>query len=581
VNRRLSAWLESAKRQRRVPFLDRVSSSLKNLSAGDRVIAGVLAAFVVIAAVAALYALEQHLLVQVPAQGGSLTEGEVGNPRFVNPLLAISDPDRDLTALTYAGLMGVDGSGALVPVLASSYTVSPDGKTYTVTIRPDAKFSDGTPVTAADVVFTVEKAQDPTLESPEYADWSGVTATAVATNVVQFVLDKPYAPFLANLTLGILPENSWQSISDAQFPFSNLNVQPIGAGPFVVSSVARDSSGLITSYTLKANPEYVLGRPYLDSMHFIFYTEQQDLQTALDNGTVGAAYGLATAPKSSQVLTAPYSRVFGVFFNPASNALFARPEVREALSLVIDRDNIVQNVLGGYASAILGPVPPGSGVNEVPVPSYADPVAEAANVLEAAGWTYDGTNREWVNAKASLTMSDLTIKTSNVPELKAVASAVKADWQQLGIETDIELYEPGDLNQNVIRPRKYDALLFGEVIGRSEDLYAFWDSSQKADPGLNIADYSDSTVDALLEDARETSDQSTQLSDLQSIENDIAAEYPAAFVYAPDFVYAVPGDLKGVELPQISDPEDRFASVQDWYVHTQSVWPFFASTRGS
>jgi peptide/nickel transport system substrate-binding protein len=551
---------------------------LKSLSIGDRLIAYVLMGLVALAALVAAYRLEQHLLVKVPENGGSLTEGEVGNPRFVNPLLAISDSDNDLTALTYAGLMGVNGSGALVPVLASGYTVSPDGKTYTFTIRPSAKFSDGTPVTANDVVFTVQKAQDPSLESPEFADWSGVTVTAISTNTVQFVLDKPYAPFLANTTLGILPEHVWQSVSDEQFPFSNLTVEPVGAGPFTVSNVSRDSTGLIESYTLVANPDYVLGRPYLDSIRFVFYSEQQDLQTALDNGTVGSAYGVS-APGAS---TAPYSRVFGIFFNAASNPLYARPEVRKALSLAIDRDTIVNNVLGGYASPIFGPVPPGSGINETPVPDYSDPTAAAAHVLEAAGWTYDGINRQWVNASAKLTMSDLTIKTSNVPELKAVASAVKADWQNLGIETDIELYEPGDLNQNVIRPRKYDALLFGEVIGQSEDLYAFWDSTQETDPGLNIADYANKTVDALLEDARETSSASTRESDLQSIESDISADYPAAFIYAPDFVYAVPKDLHGIELPQISIPADRFADVQDWYIRTQSVWPFFArSTKGS
>ncbi len=517
----------------------------------------------------------------MPADGGSITEGEVGNPRFVNPLLAISDSDRDLTMLTYAGLMGLDGSGNIVPVLASGYTVSADGKTYTFTIRDDAKFSDGTPVTAADVVFTVQKAQDPALKSPEYADWAGVAVSALDTHTVQFVLDKPYAPFLDDTTLGILPAHVWQSISDEEFPFSNLVVQPIGAGPFKVAGVSRDASGLITSYTLAANPDYVLGRPYLDSIRFVFYAEQTDLESALASGAVGSAYGLPASRQASQALTAPYSRVFGVFFNPASNALFARPEVRKALSLVIDRDNIVNNVLGGYASAILGPVPPGSAINETPVPSYADPVAEAAGVLEAAGWTYNGDSRAWVNTSAKLSLGSLTLKTSNVPELKAVASAIKDDWEKLGVATDIELYEPGDLNQNVIRPRKYDALLFGMVIGRSEDLYAFWDSSQKADPGLNIADYANKTVDALLEDARQTGSAQARLSDLQGVESDISADYPAAFVYAPDFVYQIPAKLQGVKLPQISIPADRFANVANWYIRTQSVWPFLAPEKKS
>lgn len=579
---RLSAWLERAQKHHPVPIFERFESSLTTLPAGDRLIAYILLGLVGLSGIIGIYALERHFLVQTPAYGGSLTEGEVGSPRFINPLLAISDSDRDLTALTYAGLMGLAPDGSLVPVLAKSYTTSADGKTYTFIIRDNATFSDGTPVTANDIVFTVEKAQNPALKSPEYADWSGVTATAVDSHTVQFVLDKPYAPFLEDTTLGILPARAWQNVSDEEFPFSNLAVEPIGAGPFKVSSVSRDSSGLITSYTLSANTRYALGRPYLDSIRFVFFTEEKDLASALASGAVESAYGLLVTKQASvQALTAPYSRVFGVFFNPSSNTLFARSEVRKALSLAINRDAIVKDVLGGYATALIGPVPPGSGITETPVPHPADPTATAASVLENAGWSYDGSARAWVNSSAKLSMDSLTIKTSNVPELKAVASAVKSDWSKLGIATDIELYEPGDLNQNVIRPRKYDALLFGMVVGRGEDLYPFWDSSQRSDPGLNIAEYANKSVDALLQDARETGSTADRINDLQKIQDTIAAEYPAAFTHAPDFIYDIPSFLHGVTLPQIGAPRDRFAGVGGWYVKTQSVWPIFATAHES
>ncbi|MGH7175018.1 MAG: ABC transporter substrate-binding protein, partial [Minisyncoccia bacterium] len=340
---------------------------MKTLSPGDKLIGYCLLALTACASIWALYALEQHFLVRVPAPGGSLVEGEVGSPQFVNPLLEASDPDRDLTALTYAGLMGEDGTGNLVPVLAQSYTVSPDGKTYTFTLRADAKFSDGTPVTASDVVFTVEKVQDPALKSPRYADFAGVIATALDSRTVTFTLAKPYAPFLENTTLGILPQRLWQNVADAQFPFSNLAIEPVGAGPFKVGSLSRNASGLITSYTLIANANYALGRPYLDSIRFVFYNQESDLQNALASGAVDAAYGLPAGREASATLTAPYSRVFAVFFNPGENAVLGRAEVREALSLAINRSDIVANTLGGYATAIMGPVPPGAGVTQVAV----------------------------------------------------------------------------------------------------------------------------------------------------------------------------------------------------------------------
>jgi peptide/nickel transport system substrate-binding protein len=543
---------------------------IESLSEGDQLIAALLGALIGTTVLVGLYALEHSFLISVPAHGGVLTEGELGSPRFVNPLLAVSDADRDLVSLTYAGLMGLGADGVLVPVLAESYSVSSDGRTYTFVLKPNVKFSDGTPVTADDVVFTVGKAEDSALKSPELADWSGISAQAVDARTVRFTLAKPYAPFLENTTLGILPSHLWKTLSDEEFPFSTLATEPVGAGPFKVARIVRDASGIISEYDLTANPSYAPGRPYLAGVHFIFYAQQNDLKSALAGGTVDSAYGIA-APGA---IRAPYASVFGIFFNPSANAVFARLEVRKALSLAIDRDNIAQNVLGGYASPVMGPVPPGSGIKGTPVATSTDRIASAAAVLRAAGWSYDGTNRQWVNAGAKLTLA-VTLKTSNVPELKAVASAAKADWEKLGVPTDIELYEPGDLNQNVIRPRKYDALLFGMVVGRDRDLFAFWDSSQRNDPGLNIAGYANKTVDQLLGASRQESDPVKRLEELSSIDADIAADYPAAFTHAPDFLYSVPKDLKGVSLSQIATPSDRFAGIAGWYLRSQSVWPIF------
>jgi len=561
---------EELTRVRSMPALERLNSHVRSLSSGDRFIFYILVAFVAAAALTGLYKLEQTLLERIPAYGGTLVEGEIGSPRFINPLLAISDADRDLSTLAYAGLMGLSGNGSVVPVLAKSYTVSPDGKTYTFVIRPNAKFSDGTSVTADDVVFTIQKVQDSTLKSPEYATWSGVSVTAVDQHTVSFTLPKPYAPFLGLMTFGILPSHLWQNISDEQFPFSNLETNPVGAGPFKVVGISRDASGLIQSVSFAANPYYALGRPYLDGIRFIFYSGTEDVSSALASGAIESAYDVT----SSHSLTAPYARVFGVFWNASEKQVYARAEVRKALSLAIDRQNIVMSVLSGYATAIMGPVPPGGTVVQVPIPQLANPTASAAQVLESAGWTYDGTLRVWKNAGAKQTLDRITIRTSNVPEMKNVASAVKTDWEKLGIPVDIELYEPGDLSQNVIRPRKYEALLYGMVIGRDQDLYAFWDSQEQNDPGLNIALYANKNVDALLEDARSSTDETARAGDIQKIEDTIAADYSAAFIYAPDFTYAVPKDLQGVQLPQIIIPADRFATVAMWYRFTDSVWPF-------
>lgn len=540
---------------------------LRTLSPGDRLIAQVLGGLVVIACLVGLFGIELRFLIAEPAVGGSLTEGIVGAARFVNPVLAISDTDRDLTALTFAGLMGHDSTGALVPILAQSYTVSSDGKTYTFVLRSGATFSDGTPVTASDVVFTVNKAQDPALRSPVLANWANIRAEAVDARTVRFTLPKAYAPFLEDTTLGILPMHIWKDVSDAEFPFSTYQANAVGAGPFEVSNVARNKDGSIASYDLSAFKGYATGRPYLNRIKLTFYADQDALSAALTNGTVESGYGVATA----HALHVPYDRVFGVFFNPAQNALFADASVRKGLSLAIDRSTLVNDALGGYATPIMGPVPPGDGVPAIPLPDSRNHLADARAALTAGKWKYSASDNTWTKGGQALSV---TLTTSNVPELKAAASQIQKDWQALGVPTKIELHDPSLLTQDVIRPRAYGALLFGEVIGRAPDLYAFWDTAERTDPGLNIADYSNKAVDTLLEKIRTS--QTPDLTDLATVNTDIANDYPAAFTHTPDFVYTIPASLYGVHLNRIASPSDRFDDVAHWYRDTELVWPIFA-----
>ncbi len=572
MNRKFARYANIVTKHRAFKRLSLFTERLRALSSGDKFIAGILGFAIIVTSIAGIYALEQNILVQIPARGGILKEGDIGSPRFVNPLLALTDADRDITMLTYAGLMGLSGNGSLVPVLAKSYTVSKNGKVYTFILRKNIRFSDGTKVTAKDVVFTIHKAQDPALKSPQLANWSGITVEAVNSNTVRFTLPKPYAPFLENTTLGILPAHLWQDIPDEQFPFTKLAVEPVGAGPFSVKRVVRGASGIITEYDLSASKGYPLGEPYLSGINFHFYSRKTDLVYALSNGEIESAYGVP----STHALTAPFSSVFGVFFNADRNPIFANISVRKALSIAIDREHIVKNTLSGYATPLIGPFPPGNGVKNTPVIPNPNRIANSAKILEDSGWKYDGATRTWKNKKKKLSIGTITIKTSNVLELKAVASDVRDDWEKLGIDVSIELYEPGDLNQNVIRPRKYEALLFGMVIGRDQDLFAFWHSSQQKDPGLNIALYANKNVDALLEDVRMTSDRAKRLKDLDAIEKDISDDYPAAFTYTPEFVYVIPKNLHGVVLPQITTPSDRFASVVGWYKNIDNVWPFLA-----
>ena len=538
----------------------------------------------VISTVGLVYSLENALLVEAPARGGSLTEGVVGSPRFINPVLALSDADRDLTALVYSGLLRATPDGKYVPDLASDYSVSEDGKVYTVTLKSDATFHDGAPISAQDVFYTVQKTQAPALKSPARANWDGVAVEALDEHTVRFTLRSPYAPFIGNLTFGILPKHLWEGVSDEAFPWSDLNIRPVGSGPFKVRTFSQTAGGIPSSYSLERFSRYALGEPYLSTITLNFYSGESELVDALHSGEIESASGISPANlPNSKAVVSPLNRVFGVFFNQNNSEVLRDKDVRSALSQAIDREKLVKEMLRGYGTPLYSPVPKSLSPDKSDIPGrpdMSDLSAEARQMLLDKGWKAndDGALQKKVGSGKSaetLTLS-LDLATANVPELRAAAEFIRASWEKMGAHVEIKIYEPGDLSQNVIRPRKYEALLFGEVVGRELDLFAFWHSSQRNDPGLNIALYANAAADKDLEGLRATSDEAERKRLYTAFEREIQKDVPAVFLYAPDFVYTVPDSLYGLSLGFVESPSDRFLSVAQWHREVDWVWPIFA-----
>ena len=121
----------------------------------------------------------------------------------------------------------------------------------------------------------------------------------------------------------------------------------------------------------------------------------------------------------------------------------------------------------------------------------------------------------------------------------------------------------------MIRPRAYEVLVFGEVFGHDPDPFAFWHTSQLKDPGLNIALYSNHTVDQLLEEARRTSDQAAREEKYGRFQKIVSDEIGAIFLYRPTNYYAIRHGFNGIDLDAIALPEERFNEINRWYVDTR------------
>ncbi|MCD6550247.1 peptidoglycan-binding protein [bacterium] len=171
-----------------------------------------------------------------------------------------------------------------------------------------------------------------------------------------------------------------------------------------------------------------------------------------------------------------------------------------------------------------------------------------------------------------LTFSLVTV---NQDQLIKVAQMLKEQWQKIGVNLEIKTVDLNTLETDFIKPRNYQSILFGEALRSIPDPFPFWHSSQKKDPGLNLAIYENKQADILLEKIRETSDSNIQKENLEKLQDILLEDAPAVFLYSPDYVYFTNNKIKGVQkIKFITDLSKRFLGINNWYITTKRVWNF-------
>jgi peptide/nickel transport system substrate-binding protein len=517
-----------------------------------------------------------NLTKAVPKSGGEYIEGIVGQPLYINPLIAqTSEADSDLAELIYSGLFKYDKDGNIVPDLAESYSISDDQKEYTVVLKKNVTWHDGQPLNAQDVFFTYNILQDSAYKSPLRQSLAGVSVSVKDDYTIVFSLSNPYVGFLDNLTVGILPKHIWADIAPEKFALAEYNLHPIGSGPYMFSDLQKDADGNILTLKLIAFKNYYDGAPYISKMTFNFYPDDNALIDAYNKKEV---QGIASIPpqnvkdikniKSTNINQLIIPRYFAVFFNQTKSVVLADDNVRKALNLSVDRQGLINNVLYGEGLALESPFFPQMAGYVDEGGMQAD-VAGANKVLDDAGWTINSNDN--VREKNG-TKLEFEMVTTDWPEFVQTANVLKAQWAKIGAIVDVKVLSVSDLQQNYIRTRGYDSLLFGQGISFDPDLYSFWHSSQKHDPGLNLSLFDNSGADTLLENIRQETDQSKRIEDYQQFQTILAQEIPAVFLYGRYYLYPTNTTVRGMDVQNIDNPQQRFTDVNKWFVKTERVW---------
>lgn len=544
-------------------ILQKIYSLLRSLTPERVLVFWILISLSLVCFFAALVSINNNYLITVPEYGGKISEGIVGTPRFINPVLATTDQDKDITSLVFAGLTKRASDGEFILDIAESIDQSPDGLRYSVVIKKDASFHDGQDLTSDDIIFTVDKVQNPLIKSPHRVEWEGVSVERINDKELVFTLKKPFPLFMATLSLGILPKHVWKNLTDEQMSLSDLNIKAVGSGPYMIESI-ETSSGIPTKFNLRSYKYYTLGRPFLERVEISTYQNEKYLLKALEDGDIGRIHGVRPDKvasldlASSSIKTSLLPRTFSVFFNPNKSSPLADKNVRKALQMAIDKNRIVNEVLSGYGMPV-----------HVPYPFDQEQVETEYNPEKAKELLFQN---KTINSSASSTF-EISLITANTDEMKQVAEIIKSDWAKINVIVTIKIYDVSDLNQNVIKDRDFEVLLFGAITQTPSDLYAFWHSSQRNYPGLNISNYVSKDLDEHLEILRTSLNNEERDIAYSALRKEFEEEVPGIFLFAPSLIY-ITNDKVVSAVPAFSyDNASRFTLIESWYRYTDKVWP--------
>lgn len=507
----------------------------------------------------------------VPADGGEISEGVFGSPTTLNPLYANNNPiDKDLTSLLYPQLFVYDAEGELQPELVQEFTSNPEKTSYRLTLKENIAWDDNTPITVDDVIFTIEKIKDPTLESPLRPALSGVDVSRVDDRTIELSLGASYSPFISTMNFGILPRHIWEDQPVSAFQSLEENLNTVGAGPFTYRSHKLDSETTLTSLALEKNPGYFGEIPRIDRFSVNFYENPQELISDFENGVVDSASYITLDDESDNVKTQliKVPQYFAVFFN-TKNAFLKNKPVREALTLSFNKDLFIEEIVGDFGERLDGPL---TQYNTFFDPNeYEYNPDRAREILDNDGWTdVDGDGiREKDNVRAEITLT--AAEGDYVPEF---LQQFQAAAREVGISVLTERQTLASIQENELPNRSFDALYLGIAMNIYPDPYIYWHTSQGRSPGLNLSQYSNVNADGFLESARTNTDEAVIASSLTQFQEQIAVDNPALFLYTPNSPFYVRDYVDNIrEMDFVGNTYSvRYQDISNWTINTNRVW---------
>ena len=516
-----------------------------------------------------------------PATGGVYVEGVVGEPIRFNPLLdKYNQPDQDIDRLVFSRLIRFDSWGNPQPELAESFGVAVTGDIFNIVMRENAVWHDGTPVTTADVLFTIDLMRN--AEMPVSADlvnlWNSVEVVAFDALHLQFRLSEPYAPFIDYLSFGILPKHIFEGMSPQEIINDPTNLLPVGSGPYMVDELLTDN-GQVTGVVLKSFEDYYMGEPYIEQVVIRYFDTSEAAFEAYQRGEI---LGISNVSPEllDQVLAEPDLNIFSVRVPEMTMVLFNLGEsgppflqnssLRQAMLMAINRPWMVDKALDGQAIISHSPIMVGSWAYFDNVEKYDYSPEEAIKLLRAQGFGLpeEGSlvrEKDGERLIFDLIYPDTTFHTQ-------IAEMIRVYWAGIGIQANLVAVPENQITSDYLATHNYDVALVDLDLSDTPDPdpYQFWHQAMIQD-GQNYTQWDDQRASEYLEGARITPNQFERTRLYKSFQIHFSRELPALPLFCSVYNYAISNQVVGVQVGAVSNPSDRFDQIYSWSLESSNV----------
>lgn len=502
-----------------------------------------------------------------PQEGGTLVRRLDADVSSLNPILADSQYDRYVDHYLFAPLVELDANLQAIPGLAQSWDISKDGKVYTFHLNPDATFSDGSPVKASDILFTLKKIIDPQTEAPQIAGFfEGVdltTTRAIDDHTVAIGFREALAPQLVSFNnLMVVPEHVY-----AQGNFKDdFTVRAVGAGPY---KLVRRVPG--KEILLERRSEFWGTKPYIQRVLFKVITDDGTAWNAMKRGDIDETsistddWVFASRQPELQKFI-DFRRFYTLNYNYIAwntrDPLLSDSRVRRALAMCIDLQSIIENLYHGTARAMNGPFTPDQWAYNPQVPVIEYNPQQALHLLNSLGWL--DVNHDGVLEKDRKPLKIEILTVAGGIASTQFAPLFQAELKKIGVKLVITPLDFSALIQRVLAGN-YQSAYLNWNLDADPDPFSLFDSAQFPPRGQNFVFYSNPVADKLMEEGRSELDHSKRKAIYQQLHVILANDQPYTWTVQVSSKWAVNKRIRNVQ-------ESRGWGLFLWYPGEFGWW---------